>query len=149
MTNVNKIFLRTDVLKQKRRNLHRAIADFNITWNTLKPQVMIPIITKRYSHAAAVHKDSMYIFGGCTCSMTTFNDLWRFDLSQRQWIRPLTTGKYPSPKACSTMVCYKDLLGKDFNYVVQVTGEKYQICSFVRWLDMSPFLSLTSELAFI
>ncbi|GJQ67255.1 hypothetical protein Trydic_g8160 [Trypoxylus dichotomus] len=99
-----------NVIKIKRRNLNKAIADFDIAWSTITPAAMAPTITKRYSHAAGVHENSMYVFGGCTCSMTTFNDLWRLDLSKRQWIRPLTMGTYPSPKACSTMVCYKDYL---------------------------------------
>ncbi|XP_059083717.1 F-box only protein 42-like isoform X2 [Tigriopus californicus] len=47
---------------------------------------------------------SMYVFGGCTSTSTTFNDLWKLDLKTRTWQRPLSTGTYPSPKACSTMV---------------------------------------------
>lgn len=101
-----------DVTKTKRRNLHKAIVDFDVSWKSITPVPMAPTITKRYSHSAVVHENSMYVFGGCTCSMTTFNDLWRLDLSKRQWVRPLTMGTYPSPKACSTMVCYKDYLGK-------------------------------------
>lgn len=85
--------------------------DFDIAWKSITPVASTLTITKRYSHSAVVHENSMYVFGGCTCSMTTFNDLWRLDLSSRQWIRPPTTGNsYPSPKACSTMVCYKDFL---------------------------------------
>ncbi|XP_065163548.1 F-box only protein 42 [Atheta coriaria] len=99
-----------NVIKIKRRNLNKAINDFDIVWKTITPAAMAPTITKRYSHSAAVHDNSMYVFGGCTCSMTTFNDLWRLDLSKRLWVRPLTMGTYPSPKACSTMVCYKDSL---------------------------------------
>ncbi|XP_067002520.1 F-box only protein 42 isoform X2 [Anabrus simplex] len=52
----------------------------------------------------------MYVFGGCTSTSTTFNDLWRLDLNKRQWVRPLTMGTYPSPKACASVVCYKDTL---------------------------------------
>ncbi|XP_017767920.1 PREDICTED: F-box only protein 42 [Nicrophorus vespilloides] len=99
-----------NVTRTKGRNFNRAIAEFNILWKTITPEAMAPTITKRYSHAAAIHNNSMYVFGGCACSMTTFNDLWRLDLSKRQWVRPLTMGTYPSPKACSTMVCYKDTL---------------------------------------
>ena len=57
-----------------------------------------------------VTENSMYVFGGCTSTSTTFNDLWRLDLNKRQWIRPLTMGTYPSPKACASLVCYKDAL---------------------------------------
>lgn len=71
---------------------------------------MIPTITKRFSHAACVIDNNMYIFGGCTTNATSFNDLWRFDLSLRQWIRPLATGTYPVPKAYTSMVQYRDCL---------------------------------------
>ncbi|TRY76610.1 hypothetical protein TCAL_13457 [Tigriopus californicus] len=63
-------------------------------------------ISKRYSHSACYDDNSysMYVFGGCTSTSTTFNDLWKLDLKTRTWQRPLSTGTYPSPKACSTMV---------------------------------------------
>ncbi|KAF5300308.1 hypothetical protein FQA39_LY11165 [Lamprigera yunnana] len=99
-----------NVAKTRQRNLSKSISEFDIAWQSVIPIAMAPTITKRYSHAAVVHDNSMYVFGGCTCSMTTFNDLWRLDLSKRQWVRPLTMGTYPSPKACCTMICYKDLL---------------------------------------
>ncbi|KAA0711706.1 F-box only protein 42 [Triplophysa tibetana] len=55
---------------------------------------------------------SMYVFGGCTQSScnAAFNDLWRLDLNSKEWIRPLASGSYPSPKAGATLVMYKDLL---------------------------------------
>lgn len=46
----------------------------------------------------------MYVFGGCTSTATTFNDLWRLDLTTHKWQRPPATGNYPSPKACAAMV---------------------------------------------
>lgn len=74
---------------------------------------MAPTITKRYSHSAVVYDNSMFVFGGCM-TMTTFNDLWRLDLSKRKWIRPLVMGTYPSPKACSSLVRHNDSLGTVF-----------------------------------
>jgi F-box protein 42 len=73
---------------------------------TDKPKVLV--VGKRYSHSAVYDDttDSMYIFGGCTSTATTFNDLWRLDLTTRRWYRPLATGTYPSPKACSVLVKY-------------------------------------------
>ncbi|TNN85554.1 F-box only protein 42 [Liparis tanakae] len=55
---------------------------------------------------------SMYVFGGCTQSScnAAFNDLWRLDLNSKEWIRPLASGSYPSPKAGATLVMHKDLL---------------------------------------
>ena len=65
-------------------------------------------IGKRYSHSSVYDDltDSMYVFGGCTSTATTFNDLWRLDLTTRRWHRPIATGTYPSPKACSILVKY-------------------------------------------
>ena len=69
-------------------------------------------VGKRYSHSAVYDDitDSMYIFGGCTSTATTFNDLWRLDLTTRRWHRPMATGTYPSPKACSVLVKYNNKL---------------------------------------
>jgi F-box protein 42 len=78
----------------------------NINWRTITPIDMAPSITKRFSHAACIHDNSMYIFGGCTTNSTAFNDLWRFDLSKR----PLAMGTYPTPKAYATMIPYNDCL---------------------------------------
>lgn len=74
------------------------------------PVEMVPTITARFSHAAVVHENAMFIFGGGSANSTTFNDLWKFDLSRRQWVRPLAVGTYPSPKACASMVCYQNQL---------------------------------------
>nr|CAD7590731.1 unnamed protein product [Timema genevievae] len=52
----------------------------------------------------------MYVFGGCTSTSTTFNDLWSLNLNERCWLRPLTMGNYPTPKACATLVSYQDKL---------------------------------------
>lgn len=52
----------------------------------------------------------MFVFGGCTSSKTTFNDLWRFDLGTHEWTRLLTTGTYPSPKAHASMVTWNNHL---------------------------------------
>ncbi|KAG5900702.1 hypothetical protein JTB14_038220 [Gonioctena quinquepunctata] len=99
-----------NVVKIKQRNLYKAINDFDVRWERLTPIDMAPTIQKRYSHTAVVHDNSMFIFGGCTCAMTTYNDLWRLDLSKRQWIRPLAMGNYPSPKACSSLIKHVDSL---------------------------------------
>ncbi|KAK7788265.1 hypothetical protein R5R35_013970 [Gryllus longicercus] len=99
-----------NVIRHTQKNLLRAIAEFNIMWKDVTPVEMTPTITKRYSHSACRYGNSMYVFGGCTSTSTTFNDLWRLDLNKRQWERPLTMGTYPSPKACASVVCYKDAL---------------------------------------
>ena len=101
----------------------------NIHWETLpSTHDLFTTISRRYSHAAcyygrglnlkftvfhltfALLDNYMYVFGGCTSTNTTFNDLWKLNLSTRSWVRPLPTGSYPSPKACATLVTYKDSL---------------------------------------
>jgi len=52
------------------------------------------VVTERYSHSSCYYDRSMFVFGGCTATGTTFNDLWQFDLATRQWIRPLAVGRY-------------------------------------------------------
>ncbi|XP_028166772.1 F-box only protein 42 [Ostrinia furnacalis] len=99
-----------NVLRKTSLKLVKAVGEFNILWKNIAPTDMVPTITKRFSHAACVLENNMYIFGGCTTNATSFNDLWRFDLSKRQWIRPLATGTYPVPKAYTSMVHYKDYL---------------------------------------
>lgn len=70
----------------------------------------MPIIAGRFSHSAVMHENSMYVFGGGSSSDTTFNDLWRFDLSDMRWERPLSMGSYPSPKGSASMVYWNQQL---------------------------------------
>lgn len=88
----------------------KAIGEFKILWKNINASDLGFTITKRFSHAACVFENNMYIFGGCTTNATSFNDLWRFDLSKRLWVRPLATGTCPVPKAYTSMVHYKDFL---------------------------------------
>ncbi|CAD7088361.1 unnamed protein product [Hermetia illucens] len=99
-----------NVRRRAKMNLNRGLVDFHLCWRSLHPVDMVPMIAGRFSHSAVVHENSMYIFGGGSSADTTFNDLWRFDLSERKWVRPLSMGNYPSPKASATMVCYGDQL---------------------------------------
>ena len=58
--------------------------------------LMIMILLPTFSHSA-VYDDaslSMYVFGGCTSASTTFNDLWRLDLTNR-WGRMFSLGFGP------------------------------------------------------
>lgn len=41
---------------------------------------------------------------------TTFNDLWSLSLNDKTWSKPLTSGNYPPPKACASMVSYQSKL---------------------------------------
>ncbi|XP_039280007.1 F-box only protein 42 isoform X3 [Nilaparvata lugens] len=90
--------------------LLKSLANFDVQWENITPSEKDQSITKRYSHSACCHDNFMYVFGGCTRTMTTFNDLWKLDLSTRQWSRLLTMGTYPSPKACATLVHHDSCL---------------------------------------
>lgn len=92
----------------------RAIQEGNIQWESRTYPYPGTPITQRFSHSACYYdsNQSMYVFGGCTQSScnAAFNDLWRLDLNSKEWIRPLASGSYPSPKAGATLVMYGDLL---------------------------------------
>lgn len=101
----------SDVSRHTELNFLKGLTDFRLCWKALKNiNDSGPTIAGRFSHSAVVHKNSMYVFGGGSSTNTTFNDLWRFDLSKREWIRPMSMGTYPSPKACASMVCHNDTL---------------------------------------
>lgn len=51
----------------------------------------------------------MYVFGGSSVG-GAFNDLWSFNLSSREWARPVSMGSYPNPKANSSLVQYRNTL---------------------------------------
>lgn len=116
-----------NVLHKTSFKLIKAVGEFNILWSNIAPTDMVPTITKRFSHAACILENNMYIFGGCTTNATSFNDLWRFDLSKRQWLRPVATGTYPVPKAYSSMVNYRDSLIVFGGWTYPSNSQYYQI----------------------
>lgn len=71
--------------------------------------------------------DSMYVFGGFTSSFSSFNDLWKFDLSARTWTRIGVQGKCPVPKAGATMVTYEDKLILFGGLLPPTYGMLYQV----------------------
>ncbi|KAI8795134.1 uncharacterized protein LOC106077742 [Biomphalaria glabrata] len=104
------------VVIQRKRRFYQKLMCGEINWamvskdnicNKRQERSYVSCISERHSHSAVYFEGSMYIFGGCTSTNTTFNDLWKFDLTTRQWIRPVAMGTYPSPKACATMVVYR------------------------------------------
>lgn len=122
---------------QELESFHHGVQNGKLKWCSLEAK-SAPTVSERYSHCACYHNKSMYIFGGCTHTCTTFNDLWRLDLTTGEWVRPLATGDpirecavysgisnnslfnifvalydagvYPSPTACATLVPYEDQL---------------------------------------
>ncbi|KAJ8679447.1 hypothetical protein QAD02_015234 [Eretmocerus hayati] len=96
-----------NVIDHSRNHFQKSIAYGSLLWNSCQGAKKTPVISKRHSHSACTYNNSMYVFGGCTETSTTFNDLWKLDLDTRKWMRPVTIGNYPSPKACATMLYYK------------------------------------------
>nr|XP_053635821.1 F-box only protein 42-like [Cherax quadricarinatus] len=98
------------VVEKRKSHFFTALKVGCVKWfSPTYPSHIIPI-SRRYSHSACVFDSSMYVFGGCTSTNTTFNDLWRFDLGLHEWTRLLTTGTYPSPKAYASMVTWNNCL---------------------------------------
>ena len=83
-----------------------------LLWSRQQSEDSATSVSKRYSHCAVYcpHRGSMFVFGGCTSTSSTFNDLWELNLTSRHWRRPLSTGAYPSPKACASLVRTGDRL---------------------------------------
>lgn len=86
-------------------SFHNQLSQGELLWSSFSPDDSPGSISKRYSHSAVYHAASqaMFVFGGCTSTASTFNDLHRFDLTSRSWSRPRAIGTYPSPKALATM----------------------------------------------
>ncbi|XP_053379608.1 F-box only protein 42-like, partial [Mercenaria mercenaria] len=97
------------VLRKLHQTYLQSVFTSKIEWSCIQPEAGSHI-TERYSHSCCYYDKSLYVFGGCTATNTTLNDLWRFDLATREWIRPLAMGTYPYPKACASLVVYKDNL---------------------------------------
>ena len=100
------------VIALRRQHFQHQIVSGRMFWSHLATEDSVNTISKRYSHCAAYHpsSSSMFVFGGCTSTSSTFNDLWELNLSSRTWQRPLSTGTYPSPKACASLVIQDDSL---------------------------------------
>uniref|UniRef100_A0A1B0C0K1 F-box domain-containing protein n=1 Tax=Glossina palpalis gambiensis TaxID=67801 RepID=A0A1B0C0K1_9MUSC len=112
-----------NLIRRSKMNLHKGLIDFRLRWEIFSPQSAgtlelrscIPktsmyVIAGRFSHSAVRYSNYMYVFGGGSSSDTTFNDLWRFDLSKMHWERPFSMGTYPSPKGSASMVCWQEQL---------------------------------------
>ncbi|XP_037947555.1 F-box only protein 42 [Teleopsis dalmanni] len=113
-----------NLIRRSRNNLHKGLIDYRLRWEVFTQETAtdvaantadslkqgLPFIAGRFAHSAVRHRNSMYIFGGGSSSDTTFNDLWRFDLSEMRWERPLSLGSYPSPKGSATIVEWREKL---------------------------------------
>ena len=65
----------------------------------------------RFSHAAVIMGQYLYVFGGSSSespSGSTFNDLFRLNLSNRSWEKCQPEGLLPAPRECCTFVGIKN-----------------------------------------
>ncbi|XP_016968043.1 F-box only protein 42 [Drosophila biarmipes] len=106
-----------NLVRRSKLNLEKGLTDFRLRWEVFSQQTVnagagapLSFIAGRFAHSAVRHDNSMYVFGGGSSSDTTFNDLWRFDLTHMRWARPVATGTYPSPKGSASMVAWRDQL---------------------------------------
>ena len=81
---------------------------------TRRSKVQLPnanVPYPRFSHSAVVLGQYLYVFCGSTSesnySSSTYNDLYRLDLSMRTWQKVKTEGLMPAPRECCSMVAYK------------------------------------------
>ena len=114
------------VIQQEFANFHKAINERSIEWACQMPEYG-STITERYSHSACYYNKSLYVFGGCTSSSTTFNDLWRFDLCSLQWIRPLALGMWVFEWS---EYCYRHVLWKRIIYFLNNNYCMHKILSW-------------------
>lgn len=120
-----------NVFKHKRLSLNKGLLEFNLLWKNYplgnRSTKLIP--APRYAHSSIVigefllllnsirvietgfqfSGNFMYVFGGSSVG-GAFNDLWSFNLSSREWSRPISMGNYPNPKANSSLVQYRNSL---------------------------------------
>lgn len=99
-----------NVIQHNKARFHKSVACGLLLWSPWQLTHWGPMIPARHSHSACIYENSMYVCGGSTVGSTTFNDLWRLDLDNKKWVRPITMGSYPSPKACATMLYYNKSL---------------------------------------
>ncbi|KAH8238735.1 hypothetical protein KR038_008247 [Drosophila bunnanda] len=107
-----------NLVRRSKLNLEKGLTDFRLRWEVFSQQTSnglvgtppLSFIAGRFAHSAVRQDNSMYVFGGGSSSDTTFNDLWRFDLTHMRWARPVATGTYPSPKGSASMVAWRDQL---------------------------------------
>lgn len=87
----------TVVLRKLEHIYRHSVFTSKIQWSCIRPEAGSHV-TERYSHCCCYYDKSLYMFGGCTATNTTLNDLWRFDLATREWIRPLAMGEIFMPQ---------------------------------------------------
>lgn len=87
------LFCYIGVICQMYQNFYVGILEGQLVWIGIIFEVGFNII-ERYFYCVCYYDKFMYIFGGCIFINIIFNDLWRFDFKDRQWIRLFVIGSY-------------------------------------------------------
>lgn len=64
--------------------------EFTVSFNNLYS-------CRRSKHTVVAFEDGIYVFGGDN-GKTMLNDLLRFDVKEKSWVRAITTGTPPAPR---------------------------------------------------
>ncbi|KAG7196701.1 hypothetical protein KM043_016031 [Ampulex compressa] len=75
-----------NVIEHHKGHFHKSVAYGSLLWNPWPTDSRSSTIGKRHSHSACTYNNSM------------------------TWVRLITMGNYPSPKACATMLSYENSL---------------------------------------
>lgn len=79
-----------------------------------KPNTNVP--SPRFSHSSVILGQYMYIFCGTSSEFntgSTYNDLYKFDLSNHVWQKIKAEGLLPAPRECCTFVAFKSKPSKN------------------------------------
>ncbi|CAL8111450.1 unnamed protein product [Orchesella dallaii] len=104
------------VISSLQSNFEQSVIDGNLQCEVISAPIpeqgqrLGSCISERFGHMCGYYDKAIYVVGGTTNTPTTFNDMWKFDLSNRLWSRCLASGQYPTPKALASIVQYKDNL---------------------------------------
>ena len=89
-----------------------------------RPNMNVP--TPRFSHAAVILGQYMYVFSGASSEFNTgatFNDLYKLDLSNHMWLKVKAEGLLPAPRECCTFVAFKSKPSKHLYRTIPYKGK--------------------------
>ncbi|KRZ45127.1 F-box only protein 42, partial [Trichinella pseudospiralis] len=123
------------IFKIREHYLRRGI---NLQWSRIwMDDGKFAALSFRQYRTACYLQGSVYIIGGFTKDQTLYNDIWKFDLSSRQWKHVLFVGELTLPTIGSTVVAYK-------HFLIQFGGCKADCC---RNPYGDSYVSLSNELS--
>ncbi|KRY30859.1 F-box only protein 42 [Trichinella spiralis] len=110
------------IFKIREQYLRRGI---NLQWRRLwmaySDDGKMAALSFRQYRTACYLQGNVYVIGGFTKDQTLYNDVWKFDLSSRQWKHVLFVGELTLPTIGSTLVPYK-------HFLIQFGGCKADCC---------------------